>query len=160
MIHSHLDRSKWAIPKESEFSPCLDGEYAWKNIGGCVINEAFSIFCENPSYYSGDYIHMGEIGFAYYFPVIDKFAREGALGEPFDEQDMSTVLLILDCNTRISKLHKKITVEVINLIQYLQEIVPHVATCNKEKRRFTNKLQLIANAIPKQSSANRIGEGF
>ena len=149
MTPSHLDRSHWTTPRKKDFSPCLDGECAWNNLGECIVEEAFAIFCENPMYYSGDYVHMGEVPFAYYFPVIDKFAREGALGEPFDERDMSTVLMILDCNTRISKLLKKVVPEVANLIEYLTDITPKVATSDKEIRSFTNKLKLISEALPK-----------
>ena len=151
MTSSHLDRKQWAMPRKSEFSPCLDGDCAWKNIGGCVIDEAFTIFCENPLYYSGDYVHMGELPFAYYFPVIDRFSREGAQGEPFDEQDLGTVLLILDCNTRISQLDKRVAREVSSLVEYLQSIVSDVATCDKEFRSFTNKLKLISEAVSKIS---------
>jgi len=100
-------------------------------------------------YYSDDYVHMGEVPFAYYFPVIDKFAREGALGEPFDEQDMATVLMILDSNTRMFRLLQKVVPEVANLIEYLTEITPKVATSDKEVRSFINKLKLISEALPK-----------
>jgi len=147
MRSSHSDRNQLPIPRKSDFRTCLDGDYAWKNIGGRTVDEVFSIFCKHPLHYAEDFVHMGDIPFTYYFPVIDKFAREGALGNPFDDQDMATVIYILDCNTRACTLPRKLVPEVISLVKYLQDMVPEVATCDKEVRSFTNKLKLISNVL-------------
>jgi hypothetical protein len=39
------------------------------------LDEAYARFCERPEYYHEDFMFMGGIAFAYYFPVIEKYVR-------------------------------------------------------------------------------------
>ena len=65
-------------PTEQDFSGCPDGVDAWKNFGGLTIDQASAKFDEAPSVYQEDFMFMGPVAFAFYFPVVDRFLRETA----------------------------------------------------------------------------------
>ena len=77
------------LPSERDFDPfggCLDAQCAWKHFGGLNLDEAYSLFCENPLHYQEDFMFMGHKAFVYYFPVIDRFIRNGD-----DDQEASII---------------------------------------------------------------------
>jgi hypothetical protein len=66
------------LPTEGDFNPWndpMDAETAWQNFGGLTLDEAYARFCEQPAYYQEDFMFMGGIAFAYYFPVVEKYLR-------------------------------------------------------------------------------------
>lgn len=44
-------------------------------------------FCEHPMYYQEDFMFMGGIAFAYYFPVIETYIRNAPDTEPFGDHE-------------------------------------------------------------------------
>jgi hypothetical protein len=83
-----LPRPKAPLPGHKDFDPWdgfLDAEYAWKNFGGLTLPQAWELFCENPIHYQEDFMFMGPVAFAYYFPVIDRHLREAQPTEVDDD---------------------------------------------------------------------------
>ncbi len=73
------------LPIEHDFNPWndpMDAETAWRNFGGLTLDEAYAKFCENPQYYQEDFMFMGGIAFAYYFPIVDKYIRNAPEIDP------------------------------------------------------------------------------
>jgi len=84
--------TRTSLPKEHDFDPwngCLDAQCAWKNFGGLSLEEAHARFRENPIYYQEDFMFMGGVAFAYYFPVIESYLLETppAAEHPGDDRE-------------------------------------------------------------------------
>lgn len=60
-----------------DYHGCLDAQSAWNNFGGLSVDAAYAKFCENPLRYQEDFMFMGRIAFIYYFPVLERFVRDG-----------------------------------------------------------------------------------
>jgi hypothetical protein len=78
------------LPTERDFNPWndpTDAETAWQNFGGLTLDEAYAKFCKQPEYYQEDFMFMGGIAFAYYFPVVDKYIRNAPDTEPFGDHE-------------------------------------------------------------------------
>lgn len=68
------------LPNEKDFLEdhgCLDAQEAWKNFGGLSIDEAYEKLWSKPEIYLEDFTSMGELAFAHYFEVIDRYVRRG-----------------------------------------------------------------------------------
>ena len=87
--------NEWAeggcsLPGENDFDPwggCLDAQCAWRDFGGLSRQKAFDRFLENPVYYQEDFMFMGGVAFAYYYPVIERFLLETVtVDEPDDRE--------------------------------------------------------------------------
>ena len=77
------------LPTKSDFDPFgggLDEQVAWKHFGGLELAEAHKRFCENPLCYQEDFMWMGHVALAYYFPVLDKYLRAG------DDEELSRII--------------------------------------------------------------------
>lgn len=73
------------LPTEHDFNPWndpTDAETAWQNFGGLSLDEAYAKFCTHPRYYQEDFMFMGRIAFAYYFPVAEKYIRNAPDADP------------------------------------------------------------------------------
>jgi hypothetical protein len=69
-------------PVKGDFDPyngCLDALRAWKNFGGLSRASAYERFCESPEYYQEDFMFMGGVAFAYYYPVIERYILESSI---------------------------------------------------------------------------------
>ena len=69
-------------PFKGEFDPydgCLDALAAWEHFGGLSRDSAYTKFCENPEYYQEDFMFMGGVAFAYYYPVIERYILESSI---------------------------------------------------------------------------------
>lgn len=78
------------LPTERDFNPRnspTDAAMAWQNFGGLTLDEAYAKFCEHPMYYQEDFMFMGGIAFAYYFPVIETYIRNAPDTEPFGDHE-------------------------------------------------------------------------
>jgi hypothetical protein len=79
------------LPREHDFNPDNDPEEAveraWQHFGGLSLDQAYAKFCEDPFGYEEDFIFMGGIAFAYYFPVIEKWIRNAPDIEPFGDHE-------------------------------------------------------------------------
>ena len=65
---------------EKDFDPyggCLDAQTAWRNFGGLSLDEAYTLFCKNTHYYAEDFMWMGHVAFAFYFPVVERCVQNG-----------------------------------------------------------------------------------
>jgi len=64
------------LPGMEDFVPsdlCFDKLEAWKNFGKLTRTGAFDKFCSLPEVYQEDFMWMGGIAFAFYFPVIERY---------------------------------------------------------------------------------------
>ncbi|MCA9013586.1 MAG: hypothetical protein KDB01_27735 [Planctomycetaceae bacterium] len=69
----------FSLPTELDFDPfqCdLDAQRAWRNFGGLTLDEAHAKFEECPESYQEDFMFMGGMAFAFYYPVIERFLRK------------------------------------------------------------------------------------
>ncbi len=67
-----------SLPSKYDFArfDCgLDAQFAWRNFGGLMLEEAKARFRESPEYHQEDFMWMGGKAFAFYFPVIDEYLR-------------------------------------------------------------------------------------
>jgi hypothetical protein len=83
-IPFRLQRPAGPLPTRADFGFSADQTDAWSNIGNLSLLEAYTRFIEFPETYSEDFIWMGAEAFAYYFPVIDRYLREGSWEGPLD----------------------------------------------------------------------------
>ena len=77
-----------SLPVERDFDPWngdLDAQCAWKNFGGVTLDEAEARFRENPLYYQEDFMFMGGVAFAYYFPVVENYLRGVPDADNYDD---------------------------------------------------------------------------
>jgi hypothetical protein len=83
-----------SLPNERDFDPSgngLDEQTAWRNFGGLTLEEANRKFREAPEMYQEDFMFMGGIAFAFYFPVVDSYLRETST--PCDGDDRQAWIL-------------------------------------------------------------------
>lgn len=76
------------LPTEHDFDPVggdLDAQHAWRSFGGLTLEEAHRRFRENPLCYQEDYMFMGPVAFAFYFPVIEEYLRSDLEADPYDD---------------------------------------------------------------------------
>ena len=69
-------------PTMADFDPydgCLDALNAWKNFGGLSRTKAYERFCESPGSFQEDFMFMGGVAFAYYYPVLEQYILEPRL---------------------------------------------------------------------------------
>jgi hypothetical protein len=84
-----------SLPTESDFLEdhgCLDAQCAWKNFGGLTLDQAYERFCDNPLHYQEDFMFMGEPAFTFYFPVLDRYVREGIRDRDEDRFEYLSIL--------------------------------------------------------------------
>jgi hypothetical protein len=65
-----------SLPTQNEFDPsgcCLDANHAWEMFGALTIEETSIKFSRHPQFYQEDFMFMGSVAFAYYFPVIERY---------------------------------------------------------------------------------------
>jgi hypothetical protein len=83
------------LPTERDFNPWndpTDAETAWQHFGGLTLDEAHARFCEHPMYYQEDFMFMGGIAFAYYFPVVEKYIRNAPDIDPHGDDHEAWIL--------------------------------------------------------------------
>ncbi len=96
-ITFRLERTKWTFPSEEDFYFGPDQREAWRNFGTLTLEEAYLRFLEAPWTYQEDFMWMGPVAFAYYFPVIDKYLRELICDNEIDD---GSWVWILGCGVR------------------------------------------------------------
>ena len=92
------DRPK-SLPTRADFDPfngCLDAISAWEHFGGLSIDDAYEQFCDNPLYYQEDFMFMGGVAFAYYFPVIERYIVESQV-DPEQHDDVDEIWVLAHC---------------------------------------------------------------
>jgi hypothetical protein len=70
------DADRRLLPTERDFDPWhgnLDAQCAWRHFGGLTLDQAHARFRENPLGYQEDFMFMGPVAFAFYFPVIEDY---------------------------------------------------------------------------------------
>ena len=80
--------SRRSLPNERDFDPWkgdLDAQCAWRHFGGLTLDEARATFRENPLGYQEDFMFMGPVAFAFYFPVIEDHLRSDLEPDPYDD---------------------------------------------------------------------------
>lgn len=78
------------LPTKYDFVPTaenLDELCAWEHFGGLTLEEAKTLFEENPLYYQEDFMFMGANAFLFYFPVLDQFLRSAPDVEDDDDHE-------------------------------------------------------------------------
>ena len=124
------------LPTEFDFDPfggCLDAQVAWKNFGGVALDDAFVLFCENAGQYSEDFMWMGHVAFAYYFPILDRYLRTE------DEEDQAwfiacVIIFQFDCEntTKIEQLKPKI----LDLANFVIQNIERFGTQISDRKRI------------------------
>lgn len=82
-----LSRPAAPLPGLKDFDPYdgdLDALYAWKNLGGLTLPQAWEVFADHPIHHEEGFMFMGPVAFAYYFPILDRHLREA---QPTDADD-------------------------------------------------------------------------
>ena len=93
------DRPK-SLPTRADFDPfngCLDAISAWEHFGGLSIDDAYEQFCDNPLYYQEDFMFMGGVAFAYYFPVIERYILESQVDPEEDDDEVDEIWILAHC---------------------------------------------------------------
>lgn len=87
-IPDHIFMQEWVadkpLPSEHDFDPfggCLDAQSAWRHFGGLTRTQANERFQENPLRYQEDFMFMGGVAFAYYYPVIERFLCDARVAD-------------------------------------------------------------------------------
>jgi hypothetical protein len=78
-----------SLPTQNEFDPsgcCLDANHAWEMFGGLTIEEACMKFLRHPQFYQEDFMFMGGVAFAYYFPVIERYILTVQVDSKVDDE--------------------------------------------------------------------------
>jgi hypothetical protein len=86
-------------PTKADFDPyggCLDAIDAWQNFGGLSRTAAYERFCESPGRYQEDFMFMGGVAFAYYYPVLERYVLKSSV-ENNDEADVEAMLILPYC---------------------------------------------------------------
>ena len=86
-------------PTQADFDPsegCLDALHAWKNFGGLSRAEAYEKFCQAPEIYLEDFMFMGGVAFAYYYPVLERYVLESRV-ETRDGNDVEAMWILASC---------------------------------------------------------------
>ena len=113
-------------PTMADFDPydgCLDALNAWKNFGGLSRTEAYERFCELPGTYQEDFMFMGGVAFAYYYPVLERYILESRVAE-HDDNDIEAMLILAYCIK--TQFESKDTRSVQHLRQRILGLVTHV----------------------------------
>ncbi len=74
-----FDEREWTtdaspLPTERDFNPLsdtTDAKCAWENFGRLSRVKAYERFLEHPLNFQEDFMFMGGVAFAYYYPVIE-----------------------------------------------------------------------------------------
>ena len=94
--HFRLQRPSAPLPTEEDFDPWrgnLDAQCAWRNFGELSLKQAQGLFMTAPGNYQEDFMFMGPVAFAYYFPVIYLYIRE-VRGSEKDGDDVTEVSIL------------------------------------------------------------------
>ncbi len=76
------------LPDPKDFDPTgcdLDAQRALQNFGGLTLDEALVKFRENPLGYQEDFMFMGPVAFAFYYPVIEQHLKGDLEADPYDD---------------------------------------------------------------------------
>jgi hypothetical protein len=77
------------LPTQNEFDPsgcCLDANHAWEMFGALTVEEASIKFSRHPQFYQEDFMFMGGVAFAYYFPVIERYILTVQVDSKVDDE--------------------------------------------------------------------------
>ena len=88
-----------SLPTQKGFDPtgcCLDANHAWEMFGGLTVEEACIKFLQHPQFYQEDFMFMGGVAFAYYFPVIERYIY-GVLIDPKLDDGAEAVRILAHC---------------------------------------------------------------
>lgn len=88
-----------SLPTQNEFDPsgcCLDANHAWEMFGGLTVEEACLKFSRHPQFYQEDFMFMGGVAFAYYFPVIEKYILTVQV-DPKRDDEAEAVTVLAHC---------------------------------------------------------------
>lgn len=112
--------------------------WAWKSFGGRSLEQAYSVFVENPEGHTEDFSSMGDEAFEYYFPVIDRYLREV---EPVGEDDDLLAghlgwAVASRLKDRRNQLPESLVGEIGELAGYVLENVERLAGPGKWRRRI------------------------
>jgi hypothetical protein len=88
-----------SLPTQKDFGPtgcCLDANHAWEMFGGLTVEEACLKFLQHPQFYQEDFMFMGGVAFAYYFPVIERYIY-GVQIDPKLDDEAEAVRILAHC---------------------------------------------------------------
>jgi hypothetical protein len=81
-----FDEREWTtdtspLPTERDFNPLsdtTDAKCAWENFGRLSRVKAYERFLEHPLNFQEDFMFMGGVAFAYYYPVIERYLYDAS----------------------------------------------------------------------------------
>jgi hypothetical protein len=119
----NLKRASGPLPQAKDFDPFdgdLDARWAWKNVGGLSLDQAYELLLSNPIYYQEAFMWMGPKAFAYYLPVIDRYLREF---RNFDEMEDCGWILGRDVANQLERLDSESPASIIGELKDLATFV-------------------------------------
>jgi hypothetical protein len=146
------------LPDERDFDPSghgLDEQHAWRNFGGLTLEEAHRKFRECPEVYQEDFMWMGGVAFAYYFPVVDSFLREAAIVGSLGEDRQAWILahcLKMQFSGEVATQVRQLADRVLDLTGFVQSNIALFAPDDvEEQREIADAWQVLKDLIGKQA---------
>ncbi len=101
-LYENVILSEWLdsagpLPSRDDFDPgegCLDALTAWQNFGGLIRTEAFDKFCSSPAVYQEDFMFMGTVAFAFYFPIVERYVFQASAD---DDGEVEAIWILAHC---------------------------------------------------------------
>ncbi len=125
-------RKDFSLPKEEDFSGCLDGQHAYKYFGGLTLTEAYDIFLKNADFHYEDFQYLMPYAFFYYFPVIDKYWREVAPYSELDDLDFWHLESVISAQLSDKKIDRRLLPEIKKLCDFCEGLMRRVLTDPEE----------------------------
>jgi hypothetical protein len=147
-----FDAMPGSLPTERDFDPHdgdLDAEYAWKMFGGMSVDEALAKFEEHPLNRSEDFLFMGPVAFAFYFPVLHRFVRDAFDLETHGERIVSHLAFVIRHQFQgDSPELRTLRPDVLALAEHVLENVERFADSPKEWHRTRINWQRMVRRLP------------
>ena len=92
-------RARLPLPAQLDFCRELGGDagYAWRNIGGLSLEDAYQKFLEDPESHQEDFMWMFPRAFEYYYPVVDRYLRSANVSDVYYHFDDGCQAWIFGC---------------------------------------------------------------
>ena len=140
------------LPTQPDFDPSggnLDAEEAWKNFGGLTVKQATAKFLESPQRYQEDFMFMGPVAFAFYFPVIDHYLR-GVRADPEDWVEYCAAIIGSGVKMQVDRLADKnlpLRGRIAELTTYVRSHLDLLGTLHREQLRIDEAWAAVQTAL-------------
>ena len=151
------------LPTEHDFDPFsgdLDAQHAWRSFGGLTLDQAHRRFRENPLCYQEDFMFMGPVAFAFYFPVIDEYLRSDLEADPHDDHQGWILAHCIkaqrekDAGAHVGSLIPRIR----SLIAYMSDNIQRFGADSAEQQRVADAWRMLKAHLDGADRAGRQGE--